>query len=241
MAGTIRLNKHLAHTLGISRREADNQIERGRILINGKIATLGNIIDPTRDKLTIDSQPITNTLKRYSYVLMNKPIGYICSRKQQGLTPTIYDLLPRQLHHLKVAGRLDKDSCGLILLTDDGDTIFKLTHPKFGKEKVYFVGLNKPLKSEDKKKIESGVELEDGASKFTVSVIPAQPARSGDQTGGAGISKKPNMYKVTMSEGRNRQIRRTFGSLRYMVTHLERQSFGPYRISQLNDKTYLQI
>ena len=231
MAGTIRLNKHLAHTLGISRREADNQIERGRILINGKIATLGNIIDPTRDKLTIDSQPITNTLKRYSYVLMNKPIGYICSRKQQGLTPTIYDLLPRQLHHLKVAGRLDKDSCGLILLTDDGDTIFKLTHPKFGKEKVYFVGLNKPLKSEDISLIEKGINLEDGASKFKVSVIPAQ----------AGISKKPNMYKVTMSEGRNRQIRRTFGSLRYMVTHLERQSFGPYKLSQLGDKPYLQI
>ena len=164
---------------------------------------------------------------------MNKPVDYICSRKQQGPTPTIYNLLPRQLHHLKVAGRLDKDSCGLILLTDDGDTIFKLTHPKFGKEKVYFVGLNKPLDPEDISRIENGINLEDGSSKFKVEPITLKNPKTEEVMS--------NTYKVTMSEGRNRQIRRTFGSLRYMVTHLERQSFGPYNISQLNNKTYLQI
>lgn len=231
MPPQVRLNKHLAHTLGISRREADKQIEQGRVLINGKVATLGNIIDPARDVITVDDSTVSNTKKRYTYVLMNKPVGYVCSRKQQGVVPTIYALLPRHYHHLKVAGRLDKDSCGLILLTDDGDMIFKLTHPKFSKQKIYYVGLNKPLSSEDQKKIENGIELEDGASKFAVSVIPTK----------TGTQMKPNMYKVVMSEGRNRQIRRTFGSLRYMVTHLERQAFGPYTLDRLNNKVYLQV
>jgi len=227
----VRLNKHLAHTLGISRREADLRIQQGRVYVNHKVATLGNIIDPQRDSISIDENSVSKVAKRYTHLLLNKPVGYVCSRKQQGDTPTIYALIPRQYHHLKVAGRLDKDSCGLVLLTDDGDLIFKLTHPKFSKQKIYNVGLNKPLTKEDKAKIEKGVDLEDGSSKFTVSVIPAQ----------AGIQKKPNMYKVTMTEGRNRQIRRTFGSLRYMVTHLERQAFGPYKLSQLGNKPYLQI
>lgn len=227
MPEQVRLNKYLAHSTGISRREADQRIEQGRVRVNGKIATLGNIIDPARDKVSVDQDTVSKTAKRYTYLLLNKPVGYICSRKQQGTTPTIYTLIPRQYHHLKVAGRLDKDSCGLVLLTDDGDMIFKLTHPKFAKQKVYIVGLNKPLTLEDHKKIESGVELEDGASKFSVTKF--------------SDTKRPNMYKVVMSEGRNRQIRRTFGSLRYMVTHLERQSFGPYRLSDLNRKPYLQI
>ncbi len=231
MPTQVRLNKHLAHTLGISRREADLRIEQGRVYVNGRIATLGNIINTERDAITVDQEAVTQTALRYTYLLVNKPVGYVCSRKQQGNTPTIYALLPRQYHHLKVAGRLDKDSCGLVLLTDDGDTIFKLTHPKFHKQKIYHVGLNKPLTPEDQRKIESGIDLEDGVSQFRVTKLKAD----------AGTQKKPNMYKVVMSEGRNRQIRRTFGSLRYMVTHLERQAFGPYTLSRLHNKQFLQI
>lgn len=226
----VRLNKHLAHSLGISRREADNYIEQGRVQINGRVAQLGNIVQPDRDIINVNNQDITARPKRYTYLLLNKPIGYICSRKQQGNTPTIYSLLPRHYQHLKVAGRLDKDSCGLVLLTDDGDTIFKLTHPKFGKQKIYHVALNKPLKPEDKKSIIEGVKLEDGVSKLAISAVPAQ----------AGIQKKPNMYKITMYEGRNRQIRRTFKILGYTVTHLERQVFGSYNLSQLGQKPYAE-
>lgn len=231
MPGLVRLNKHLAHTLGISRREADLRIEQGRVRVNNKMATLGNVIQPDRDSITVDEDTVSTAVKRYTYLLLNKPTGYICSRKLQGNTPTIYSLLPRQYHYLKVAGRLDKDSQGLLLLTDDGDTIFKLTHPKFGKEKVYEVGLNKPLTIEDLALINEGIWLEDGKSDIRISVIPAK----------AGISRLPNMYKVTMHEGRNRQIRRTFGGLRYMVTHLERIKFGNYTLDQLKNHRYLQI
>lgn len=215
----------------MSRRAADICIDQGRVLINGKVATLGNVIDASRDVIKIDDSQVSQDKKRYTYVILNKPIDYICSRKQQGDTPTIYNLLPREYQSLKVAGRLDKDSCGLVLLTDDGDTIFKLTHPKFGKKKVYIVSLNKTLTAEHKKQIEEGVLLDDGTSQFTVEKIE----------GTKDTKKRPNTYKVTMHEGRNRQIRRTFGELRYMVTHLQRVKMGPYEINDIPSGKYLQL
>lgn len=215
----------------MSRRAADLCIDQGRVLVNGKVATLGKVIEPDRDVIKIDSDAVSTSPKRYTYVLLNKPVGYICSRRQQGDTPTIYSLLPKHYQHLKVAGRLDKDSCGLVLLTDDGDTIFKITHPKFGKKKIYIVGLNKPLKPEHMTEIEKGIGLEDGTSQFSVEAF--DPKKAG--------LKIPNVYKVTMHEGRNRQIRRTFGSLRYMVTHLERIKLGNYELSDLKSNQYLQL
>ncbi len=215
----------------MSRRAADICIDQGRVLINGKVATLGNVIDASRDVIKIDDSQVSQDKKRYTYVVLNKPIDYICSRKQQGDTPTIYNLLPREYQSLKVAGRLDKDSCGLVLLTDDGDTIFKLTHPKFGKKKVYIVSLNKTLTAEHKKQIEEGILLDDGTSQFTVEKLNDVP----------GTKKRPNTYKVTMHEGRNRQIRRTFGELRYMVTHLQRVKMGPYEINDIPSGKYLQL
>ncbi|MBP9738581.1 rRNA pseudouridine synthase, partial [Candidatus Saccharibacteria bacterium] len=202
-----------------------------RVLINGKVATLGNVIQPDRDVITVDSDAVATGPKRYTYVLLNKPVGYVCSHRQQGDTPTIYELVPKHYQNLKAAGRLDKDSCGLVLLTDDGDTIFKLTHPKFGKKKVYHVALNKPLKPEDKDQIEKGIGLEDGTSQFKVELIDPE----------LRTQKMPNLYKVTMYEGRNRQIRRTFGSLRYMVTHLERQSFANFKLDDLGTETYRTV
>lgn len=227
MAEPVRLNKYVAHQLGISRREADARIEQGRVHINGKVATLGNIVTPGRDTISIDKTTLQNAPKRSTYVLMNKPVGYVCSRKQQGASPTIYDLLPHHMQHLKVAGRLDKDSQGLLLLTDDGDMIFRLTHPKFAKQKIYEVGLNKPLNETARRQIEAGVVLEDGKSAFEVTPLASR--------------RLPNRYKVVMYEGRNRQIRRTFKALGYSVTHLERTKFGPYTLNQLTDHQYLQI
>ncbi len=226
MPDLVRLNKHLAHTLGMSRRAADICIDQGRVLVNGKVATLGNVIQPDRDVISVDDSTVSQEVKRYTYVLLNKPVGYICSRRQQGDTPTIYELLPKQYQNLKAAGRLDKDSCGLVLLTDDGDTIFKLTHPKFGKKKVYIVSLNKTLTPEHKQQIEEGILLDDGTSQFSIKKIDGP---------------QPNTYEVTMHEGRNRQIRRTFGELRYMVTHLERIKMGPYELADIQSGKLLQL
>jgi 23S rRNA pseudouridine2605 synthase len=138
---------------------------------------------------------------------------------------TIYDLLPNELHELKPIGRLDKDSSGLLLMTNDGDLAYKLSHPSFQKEKVYQISLNKTLTETDRKQVsDKGVDLTDGVSKLKLKPI-----------GGT------NTWEVRMSEGRNRQIRRTFEALGYIVTELERISFDEYSLDKLKLKEYRTI
>ena len=219
---SIRLNKFIAHHAGLSRREADEAIEQGRVKINQAIASLGAQVSPS-DIVTIDNQTIT-PLHNYTYVLLNKPVGYVCSRRQQGDAPTIYSLLPETYQKLKTVGRLDRDSSGLIILTDDGDLAHRMTHPRFVKTKVYEVELDHPLAPLHMQMIsDHGIQLEDGVSQFIVS------------------RRSPTGYSVTMTEGRNRQIRRTFTALGYTVTKLHRTQFGPYSIADIDNKKYREI
>lgn len=219
---SIRLNKFIAHHAGLSRREADEAIEQGRVKINQAIASLGAQVSPS-DIVTIDNQTIT-PLHNYTYVLLNKPVGYVCSRRQQGDAPTIYSLLPETYQKLKTVGRLDRDSSGLIILTDDGDLAHRMTHPRFVKTKVYEVELDHPLTPLHMQMIsDHGIQLEDGVSQFIVS------------------RRNPTGYSVTMTEGRNRQIRRTFTALGYTVTKLHRTQFGPYSIADIDNKKYREI
>ena len=139
----MRLNKYLAHATGISRREADGIISAGRVFINGTKASLGAQVEDT-DRVEVDHNVVT-AASHHTYVLLNKPVGYLCSRRSQGGVPTIFTLLPAEYQALKPVGRLDKDSSGLILLTSDGDFAHRMTHPSFHKVKVYEVELDKPL------------------------------------------------------------------------------------------------
>ena len=210
----IRLNKHLAAGLGVSRREADELIASGKVTINGKSAVLGSRIDKN-DKVCYNNKVVPFE-DHFLYIAFHKPVGYVCSRRAQGSTPTLYDLLPAKYHKLKTVGRLDKDSSGLILLTNDGDFAFQMTHPKFRKTKVYEVELNKPLEPLHQQMISDyGVMLDDGPSQFKV------------------VKTAPNEYSVILTEGRNRQIRRTFAALGYHVTKLHRTSFGKYELGDL--------
>jgi 23S rRNA pseudouridine2605 synthase len=212
----FRLNKHLALQLGVSRREADELIERGQVTINDTIATLGARFH-AGDSIAVKGKKITETAD-YRYLLFNKPVGYVCSRREQGDNPTIYALLPPEYHALKPVGRLDKDSSGLLLLSNDGDFTLRMTHPKFMKTKVYTVQLDHPLEPLHQQMISDyGVQLEDGTSKFIVAKADGK-----------------NTYEITMSEGRNRQIRRTFGSLGYAVTKLHRTQFGNYSLDDIS-------
>ncbi|MBQ5812507.1 rRNA pseudouridine synthase [Candidatus Saccharibacteria bacterium] len=212
---SIRLNKFLAERLGVSRREADELIASGQVTIDGQTAVLGNKID-SKSKICYNNKVIPYANK-YMYLAFNKPVGYVCSRRPQGSAPTLYDLLPQKYHHLKTVGRLDKDSSGLILLTNDGDFAFQLTHPKFRKSKVYEVNLDHPLEPLHQQMISDyGVELPDGLSKFKVIKTALQ-----------------TQYIVVLTEGRNRQIRRTFASLGYKVTRLHRTQFGKYELGNL--------
>lgn len=222
---SVRLNKFIATTTGKSRREADNIIEQGRVTINGAPIMLGARVHAS-DTVEIDGQPVVRK-SNYTYILLNKPTGYVCSRRKQGETPTVYSLLPQDMQDLKLVGRLDKDSSGAILLTDDGDFAFQMTHPKFYKVKYYNVRLNKDLEPLHQQMISDyGVTLPDGPSKLGLERL-SDDSRKG--------------WTVVMSEGRNRQIRRTFMSLGYTVVKLHRTSFGNYSVGDIKSGEWQKI
>ncbi len=278
---SVRINKYIALHAGLSRREADEHLEQGRVTINGKVAQLGTQVTDG-DTIAIDGTPLGTAT--HIYLALHKPAGYVCSRKRQGDAPTIYELLPAEYHALKPVGRLDKDSSGILLLTNDGDFAHRMTHPSFHKTKIYEVRLDQPLQPLHQQMISDfGVMLEDGKSQFTVARLSPQEHSDGSKrvTGdgaaptsslredgadrlagpassdlrensegifddGSGDSKektasetqlngedKNTFYQITMREGRNRQIRRTFAALGYTVTALHRTQFGNYSLANL--------
>ncbi|MBO4855336.1 rRNA pseudouridine synthase [Candidatus Saccharibacteria bacterium] len=218
-----RLNKYLATNFGVSRREADILIEQGKVKINGKVAEIGQRVE-AGDKVLLDGKEIAK--QELIYVALNKPVGYVCSRKRQGDTPTIYELLPDELQSLKSVGRLDKDSSGLILLTNDGDFAFQMTHPKFYKHKKYTVTLDRELAPLHQQMISDfGINLPDGLSKM----------------GLERLDDSRKHWDVTLGEGRNRQIRRTFEALGYKVVALHRYQFDNYSLSGLESGEWTRI
>lgn len=191
----------------MSRRAVDAAIDDGKVWVNDRPAETGQQVGHS-DKVVYDNRLVSLGDKPLTLIL-NKPVGYVVSRNGQG-NPTIYDLLPSEYHILKPVGRLDKDSSGLLVLTNDGQLAHQLTHPSFEKTKVYQIELDRPLLPNDQKALEAGVVLEDGMSRFNLS--------------GKGVS-----WTVTMHEGRNRQIRRTFEKLNYRVDRLHRTEFGQFK------------
>jgi 23S rRNA pseudouridine2605 synthase len=214
----MRINKFIALATGKSRRNIDALINNGAVQVNGVIAQIGQNIT---DQDTVELNGAVVKLKQTLSIILNKPTGYVCSRDGQG-SKTIYDLLPEKYHHLKPVGRLDKDSSGLILMTNDGDLAHRLTHPSFKKEKTYIVKLNPQLKNTDKTKIENGIMLSDGKSRLK-------------------LQKIGENWQVKMHEGRNRQIRRTFSALGYEVLGLHRVSFGQYKLDALQTGKFMAL
>jgi 23S rRNA pseudouridine2605 synthase len=209
----MRINKYVASATGMGRRASDSAIAAGRVQVNGEVPSAGYDVRQG-DTVTLDSRVITPAVKSLT-ILLNKPVGYVCSWAGQG-SKTVYDLLPPELHHLKPIGRLDKDSSGLLLLTTDGNLAQELTHPSHQKQKIYEITLDKPLQPLHRQMIsDRGITLDDGVSKFQLERL-----EEGDEQG----------WRVTMHEGRNRQIRRTFAALGYEVRLLHRISFGPFTL-----------
>jgi 16S rRNA U516 pseudouridylate synthase RsuA-like enzyme len=138
----VRLNKFIASGTELSRRAADTAIAAGKVTVNGLPAGQGQDIGPD-DVVALDGQEVTHSTPKTT-IMLNKPVGFVVSRQGQG-SRTIYDILPSEYHQLNPIGRLDKDSSGLLLLTNDGELANALTHPSYQKRKVYEVTLNKPL------------------------------------------------------------------------------------------------
>jgi len=221
----LRLNKHLALHMGISRREADNLIDQKKVLINNIPATLGARFKEG-DKIFVNGKELQGDVD-YQYIALNKPTGYVCSRRQQGNNPTIYELLPEKYYKLKPVGRLDRNSSGIVLLTNDGDFAYQMTHPSFFKTKIYNIRLENNLAPMHQQMISDyGVTLDDGPSKLQLEKMNETDSKS---------------WIITMHEGRNRQIRRTFGSLGYTVNKLHRTNFGNYALGDIKSGEFQEI
>ena len=207
----IRLNKYLSNAGVCSRREADVLIQTGVITVNGKIVTeLGYKIAPT-DVIQCNGETINAEKKRY--VLLNKPKGFITTMDDPQGRKTVMTLVRNACRErIYPVGRLDRETTGLLLFTNDGDLAKKLTHPRYQARKIYHVELNKPVKAEDLEKLLRGVDLEDGKSKADkASYVEGGNSRE---------------VGIEIHSGKNRIVRRMFESLGYTVVKLDRVVFA---------------
>ena len=217
----MRLNRYVAAGSGLSRRAADVAVTAGRVRVNGQLGSLGIAVEDgdtvTLDGLTL-SLPTT-----FRYVALNKPAGYISSRTRQGRSPIVYDLLSPADQDLRLAGRLDQQSSGLVLLSNDGDFINRMSHPSADKLKVYEVDVDRTPKAEHLAKLERGIELADGNSRMSVQAVDG------------------HKLTLALSEGRSRQIRRTLGALGYGITRLHRVAIGDYELGDLQPGQWREV
>jgi 23S rRNA pseudouridine2605 synthase len=220
----MRLNRFVALATGLSRRAADKLADEGELSVNGTPVRPGHEVTEA-DHVTWRNK--TLQARPPQTVVLHKPAGYVCSRKGQG-SKTVYDLLPPELHHLKPIGRLDKNSSGLLLLTNDGKLAEQLTHPKFHKPKTYFVTLDKPLTLEDRTKIAQGVRVQNYISRLQLTKIKDDPT----------LKTVSEVWQIVMKQGKNRQIRRTFERLGYRVQTLHRTTFGDHQLKNLAPRSW---
>lgn len=210
----VRLNKFLAHSGVCSRREADRLIEEGRVRVNGRVADeLGVKIDPARDKVDVGGRGVRGVDDRPVYILLFKPAGRVVTVKDPFGRPTVMDLLPKLHARVYPVGRLDAESEGALLLTNDGDMAFRLTHPKHEIGKVYEVRVDGEPSGEDLDKLRKGVFLEGRRT---------APARIQVLRGGP----RRTSLRIEIHEGRKREIRKMFEALGYEVTGLLRVRFA---------------
>lgn len=203
----MRLNKYIASAGVCSRRKADELIEQGVVSVNGKkVIELGFQVKE-KDKVFIKNELVRP--KRHEYYRFHKPTGYITTTDDDKDRKIIYDLLPPELHNLKPVGRLDRDSSGLIILTNDGDLINDLTHPSIKVPKVYVVTVDGKVHIHHMEKMAQGIEIEKGKIAYADTQI-------------LEITNQRTTLQVTLIQGLNRQIRRMFDTLGFEVVSLKR-------------------
>lgn len=205
-----RLQKFIARSSAYSRRKAEELIQDGKVTVNGVISSkLGTTIDPDVDQVAVLGE-VMRTPTEFTYCIVNKPVGYVCTRAKIRGEHSVYELVPKS-SELLIAGRLDEDSEGLVLLTNDGALVQELTHPSFTHEKEYEVSTKRPFLDADFNQLKRGVRMKEGVGKAD----KVERVNS-------------NTIRITLHQGWNRQIRRMMGTLKHEVKRLKR-----IRISKL--------
>lgn len=218
-----RLQKFLARSGVASRRKSEALIRAGRVSVNGSVvAELGTTIDASKDKIAVDGRIVTPP-SNLRYVVLNKPVGYVCTRAKFRGEHTVYELVPDS-EALIIAGRLDKDSEGLVLLTNDGELVNRLTHPKYEHEKEYEVSVERPIEDREIHTLKTGIPLDEGlAVADRVEVVA------------------PKTFRMVLHQGWNRQIRRMLGALGHKVVRLQRVRMGNITLGNLTPGAYREL
>lgn len=203
----MRLNKYIASSGICSRRKADELIEQGVVSVNGKKVTELGFLVKEKDKVFIGTELVRP--KKLEYYRFYKPAGFITSADDEKGRKIIYDLLPPNMHNLKPVGRLDKNSSGLIILTNDGDLVNELTHPSIKVPKVYVVSVNGKIHLHHLEKMAQGIEIEEGKIAYADTSIVES-------------TNKRTILQMTLYQGLNRQIRKMLAVLGFEVTSLKR-------------------
>ena len=217
----IRLQKYLAEAGVASRRKCEELIAMGRIEVNGQMVTVPGTKITGKEVITVDGREIIQEQKKV-YILLNKPVGYISTSKDQFSRKTVLDLVETVKERIYPVGRLDYDTSGLIILTNDGELANKLTHPKHEMQKVYRVMIDGNLNEEEMNSIKTGVIIED----YTTAPADIRIIET---------NKKDSIVELTIHEGKNRQIRKMFETLEHIVLRLKRVAIGPIAIDGLEE------
>lgn len=223
-----RLQKVIAHSGFYSRRQAEELISKGEVWVNGKKVTqLGTKVDPLTAHIKVKGKLVTRPQKK-SYYLFYKPRKSVVTRNDPEERLTVYDFIPKKLHFLKPVGRLDFDSEGLMILTNDGDFANQITHPRYHLEKVYRVKISCHPAEHQLERLRKGVVLDDRMT------LPAKIEVLKE-------NKQTVWLEVTLKEGRNRQIRRMCEVVGLTVKSLIRVQIGPYKVGELKPGELLAV
>lgn len=206
-----RLNKYIASSGLCSRRKADELIEQGKVFVNDKVVNELGFQVSVKDKVVVEGKLIKPA--KLEYYRFYKPAGYITTAEDEKGRKTIYDIIPPELKHLKPIGRLDKDSTGLIIMTNDGDLINELSHPSIKIPKIYTVSINGKITPQDGERMYNGIDIETDSGEIKTAYAEIFPIE---------IDNKTSTIRVTLYQGINRQIRKMFAVLGYEVISLKR-------------------
>jgi 23S rRNA pseudouridine2605 synthase len=235
MPDQIRVQKALADAGVASRRGADTLVSAGRVTVNGELAVTGQRVDPAVDALAVDGRPVVPAGKR-TYLVMHKPSGVTSTVSDRHAEATVLDLVPEALRdkgaRLYPVGRLDKDSEGLILLTDDGDWTQHLLHPRYGVEREYAVGLRRRLDDWQAEALLDGVELDEGNAALD-SLRVATGVEAGRLEDRSDPGSRLTWYRAVLTQGWKRQLRRMFAAIEAPVERLVRVRIGTLRLDDM--------
>lgn len=227
-SNSVKVHAFIAHQGIASRRKAEELVQLGKVRVNGQVAVIGQRIDPEKDQVTVEGSKVSQTAVKPVYYLINKPAGYVSTTEDELGRKNVLDLLPKQSGRLYPVGRLDLDSEGLMLLTNDGDLAFKMTHPKFEVKKTYHVLIAGTPTELAVNHLRKGVKLREG---YTRPAEVEELRTEGENT----------WLSITIHEGRYHQVKRMLERVGYDTLRLIRVSMGQFNLEMLKGQKYLRL